>query len=1080
MTDRVSNPDGDAVLEIELLGHFQLSWGGRRLEGIHSSRLQSLVAYLLIHRDAPLAREHLAFLLWPESSDAQALTNLRRELHLLRRALPEPDLLLALEHRTVQWRPDGPFRLDVAGFEAAADRGRNGHAASLEEARRLYCGPLLPTCYDDWIAPERDRLRLLYVEASEGLVADLEQRREYRDAMQLLRQLIQLDPLHEPAYQALMRIAALAGDRSTGLQAYHSAVTSLRRELGVEPTAETRAAYQRLLELDATPAAPPAGQPEAAMAQGSASHPLVGRRAEWATLVDAWSTVATGSSRLVAIRGEAGIGKTRLLEELVRWCRAQGHSAAYTRSYAAEGALAYAPIADWLRSPSIRAALDKLDPVWLSELARLVPEILTDHGDLPAPEPMTESWQRMRLFEAIARVVRSAPTPRLLVLDDAQWADGETIEWLHYVLREASSTGILIAAGVRADEEATNRPLSALLLDLLHEDQLIEVELSALSEEETALLGDQLLGPDIAEGLRAKVYEVTEGHPLYVVEIARGGQLTLDRTPGGDASISRLPPRIQAVIASRLAQLSEPATEALEVAAIIGRAFTFQVLEQASDLEEAALVRALDELWRRQIVRENGLDAYDFGHDRIRDAAYARIGPLRRRLLHRRVAQALERLRAADLDTVSAQIAAHYEAAGQALRSIEWYERAAQVARRVSANAEAVRNLTRAINLIGQLPASLERDREELRLQMALAPPAVASRGYASGEFAAALERARVLAATVHDSQAEVLALNGLSAAYIVRGDMRRSLEVGQASVELVGGHPELITACEMNFAGVLGTLGRMDDAVEQFESAIRSYLPGRSWMAIGVEPGAFAMSWGSHALWLWGAPDRALDWHREAMELAAAHGPHSLALANAYGAILLHFLDEEREMAVCARAARDLCERYGFAYYGEWGQIFLAWHDRNQPGSKCVARIEAALASLRSIGAEFRRPYYLSILAEAHHAEGDDDRARAILGAALSTAHANEDRYWVPEIQRLIAEFGPEAEREDGLRVALDVARSQGSRSLALRAAMSLVRHTADAAGELREVLDSLPEADRSPVANQARLVLERNPAPV
>lgn len=1072
MTERVSDTGGDAGLEVDLLGHFQLRSAGRRLEGAHSSRLQSLIAYLLLHRAAPLAREQLAFLLWPESSDAQALTNLRRELHLLRRALPEPDRLLALEHRTVQWRPDGPFRLDVSAFEAAVERGRNGHVESLEEAVRLYDGPLLPTCYDDWIGPERERLRGLYVEASQRLVADLEERREYRRAMQLLRELIQLDPLHEPAYQALMRIAALAGDRSAGLQAYHAAVTSLRRELGVEPGAETRAAYQRLLELDATSAAPPA--------QGSASHPLVGRRREWAALVDTWGTVADGSSRLVVIRGEAGIGKTRLLEELVRWCRAQGHSAAYTRSYAAEGALAYAPIADWLRSQSIGAALDQLGPIWLSELARVVPEILTEHGDLPAPEPMTESWQRMRLFEAIARAVRSAPTPLLLVLDDVQWADGETLEWLHYLLREASSSGILIAVGVRADEEAANRPLSGLLLDLLHEDQLIELELSALSEDETALLADQLLGPDVAVGLRARIYAESEGHPLYVVEIARGGLLTLDRSPNDDTSISRLPPRIQAVIASRLAQLSEPATEALEVAATIGRAFTFQVLEQASDLEEAALVRALDELWQRQIVREQGLDAYDFGHDRIRDAAYARIGPLRRRLLHRRVAQALERLRATDLDTVSARIGAHYEAAGQAPRAIEWYERAAQVARRVSANAEALRHLTRAISLIGQLPASLERDREELRLQMALAPPAVASRGYASGEFAAALERARVLAATVHDPQAEVLALNGLCSAYVVRGEVRRSLQVGQASVDLVSGYPELITACEMTLAGVLATLGSLDDAVEHFETAVRAYLPGRSWMAIGLEPGAFGMSWESHALWLWGAPDRALDRHREAMEVAAAHGPHSLALANAYGATLLHFLGDEDEMVVRARAAVELCERYGFAYYGEWGQIFLAWHERNQPGSNSVARIEAALTSLRSIGAEFRRPYYLSILAEAHQAAGDDDRARAILGAALSTAHANEDRYWVPEIQRLLAELGPEAEREAGLRAALDVARSQGSRSLALRAAMSLVRHTPDAAGELRQVLDSLPEGDHSPVATQARDMLDRLPTPV
>ena len=193
-------------LAVELLGHFELSVGGRRIEGIRTPRLESLVAYLLMHCDRPVARDQLAFTLWPESSDAQALTNLRRELHLLRRALPDPDRFIVLERRTVQWRPDDPFRFDVADFEAAVERGRAGDPAAFEEALGLYDGPLLPTCYDDWIQADRERLQGLQLEASERLVADLEERREYRRAMQLLRRLIQLDPIQESSYRALMRV----------------------------------------------------------------------------------------------------------------------------------------------------------------------------------------------------------------------------------------------------------------------------------------------------------------------------------------------------------------------------------------------------------------------------------------------------------------------------------------------------------------------------------------------------------------------------------------------------------------------------------------------------------------------------------------------------------------------------------------------------------------------------------------------------------------------------------------------------------------------------------------------------------
>ena len=520
---------------VALLGRFQMSTGGRRIEGVHSARLESLVAYLLLHRDRPIARRLLAVTLWPDSSDAQALTNLRRELHLLRRALPEPDALILIEHRTVQWRSDGPFGFDVAEFEAAVERGRRGDSAAFEEALRLYDGPLLPTCYDDWIGSHRERLNGLHLEASERLVADLEERREYRRAIQLQRHLIQLDPLRESAYQTLMRIAALAGDRSAGLQAYHAAVTNLHRELGVEPDAETRAAYQRLLALDSTSPgdrAPTAVEPAAGSRRliGSANQPLVGRRGEWAAMVEAWTTVAHGPSKLLEIRGEAGIGKTRLLEELVRWCRAQGFSAAYTKSYAAEGALAYAPIADWLRSESIRGTLDQLEPIWQSELARVIPELLIDHRHLPKPAPMTESWQRKSLFEAIARAVRSASAPLLLVLDDAQWADGETLEWIHYLLREQTSSGSSSRPAIRSDDERASRPLTALLIDLLEHDQLIEVDLPPLSEAGNGAAGQPVARrPMRRDDLARGSIEETEGHPLYVVEVARGGLATLDQ-----------------------------------------------------------------------------------------------------------------------------------------------------------------------------------------------------------------------------------------------------------------------------------------------------------------------------------------------------------------------------------------------------------------------------------------------------------------------------------------------------------------------------------------------------------------------
>ena len=352
--------------------------------------------------------------------------------------------------------------------------------------------------------------------------------------------------------------------------------------------------------------------------------------------------------------------------------------------------------------------------------------------------------------------------------------------------------------------------------------------------------------------------------------------------------------------------------------------------------------------------------------------------------------------------------------AGLASKAIEWFERAAAVADRVSANVEGVRYLTRAVELIGQLPPSLERDRDELRLQLELASPTVASRGYATGDFAVALDRARILAATVHDRRSEVLALNGLTAAQIVHGEVRRSLETGRASVALVDDYPELVTACEMSYAGSMTALGMHDDAVDHFERAVRAYLPGRSMMAIGFDPGAFAMSWESHALWLSGAPGRAVERHREAMELAATCGPHSLALANAYGALLYFFLRDEDAMVGA-----------GAGGHGPVRALRIRVLRRVGPDPAGLARSQRPGLERRRRGS--RRRWRASARSAPNTAGRSTWRSsprrtgrpvtsiarRSILGAALVTALANEDVSWLPEIHRLIAELGPASGRE-------------------------------------------------------------------
>ena len=341
--------------------------------------------------------------------------------------------------------------------------------------------------------------------------------------------------------------------------------------------------------------------------------------------------------------------------------------------------------------------MPRLDPIWLIEIARLLPEILVQHPDLPAPCLLTEAWQRQRLHEALARAMLGPGGPILLWIEDLQWCDHDTLEWLHYLLRFDEQARLLVVGTLRPEEVLSDQPLAVMLTALRHDQRLTEIDVEPFDPVETGQLAAYVTGhdlrPDEVDGLQRE----TEGNPLFIVETLRAGSACADAVP-----------TVQTVIAARLAQLSPQAHALIELAATIGREFTLDVLQQASGDDEEMLVRGLDELWQRRIIREIGTNAYDFSHGKLRDVAYASLSAARRRLLHRRVAEALVVLHTGEVESVSAQVAAHYQQAGWIGQAIEYYRRAAEAARQVYANQVAITYLSNAINLISKT-ADIER-----------------------------------------------------------------------------------------------------------------------------------------------------------------------------------------------------------------------------------------------------------------------------------------------------------------------------------------------------------------------------------
>lgn len=685
-----------SILHITLMGQFCLLSEESEIISLDTASHQAFFAYLVLHPGQIHTRQHLAFTFWPDSSEGQARTNLRKALFYLRQALPQADTFLHIDRQTVMWCREAPYKLDVDVFTTAVSHAqratsRRAQKQHLSLAENSYGGDLLPGHYADWILAHRETLRQQYLGCLTQHSQLLENERRYAKAIRLAQQLLQIDPLHESTYRHLMRLQALNGNQAGALRVYHSCATTLERELDVLPSAATQEAYRRLLAFEA-----------ASTVQTQGRIPLVGRAQTWASLQSAWKCAVGKRPLFALIRGEAGIGKTRLAEELMEWSRRQGFTTLHAASHAAAGSLPYAPIAAWLRAENAQKHLRDLPHKWLREISRILPELLTDHPALPPPEPISESWQRQHLFTALAHAICHQPQPILLFLDDLQWCDADTLEWLCFLLHFETQARFLLLGTVRTEEISDGHPLTALCHDLGREGSLVEINLERLDSVNTKSLADIVTGQTLTLEDAAQFFTETEGVPLFIVEMARAGihsatpdtvQMDFDDL---NANI-QLPAKVQAVIERRLANLSPAAYDLTGLAAVIGHSFSFDLLATASDQEEMVLVRALDELWQQRIIREQAMLLYDFSHDKIRQTAYHSASPIKQQRWRQQIITALEKQRDAGQEIEPYQLGVHYEAVGNCQEALVCYQSAAESARRMYAHQEALLNLAAAL-----------------------------------------------------------------------------------------------------------------------------------------------------------------------------------------------------------------------------------------------------------------------------------------------------------------------------------------------------------------------------------------------
>jgi DNA-binding SARP family transcriptional activator/predicted ATPase len=1099
------------TLHIRLLGDFSLLYNDQQVTSLNTTRLQSLLAYLVLHRDVPQQRQHLAFLFWPDTTEAQARNNLRQLLHQLRQAFPPVEHFLSTDTHMLHWHSISPFHLDVAEFEQAltladaATRGNDQRAlqAALEQADGVYRGELLPGCYDEWILPERERLRQRHLQALEQLLRLFEVQGDTVTAIRYAQRLLGLDPFSEDLYRHLMSLFTQNNDRASALHVYHTCVTTLQREMGVDPGPATREAYERLMQQET-----PTIQARAQQTLPAATPALIGREREWERLHDAWQRatdfVTCPPDRVphfVLVTGEAGIGKSRLTEEFLQWASQQGVITAKTRSYAAEGQLSLAPVTDWLRSDGLRAPLRQLDKVWLIEVARILPELLAEQPALPHYGSVAEYGQRQRFFEALTRAVLVASQPLLLLIDDLQWCDQETLEWLHFLLRFDPMARLLVVGCARQEELPPPHPLRTFLLDLRNTMRVTEIPLEPLDAAETAKLASRVAKRELSldEGLH--LYHETGGYPLFVVEMVRAN---LGRVPASLPEIDRshrqpplddarmLPPRMHAVLVGRLLQLSASAREFVELAATIGREFTLDLLSTVGNADTDGAVSALDELWHKRIVREHGANSYDFTHDKLREVAYGEISAPQRRMLHRRVAQALEAMHGEeDLDAVSGQIASHYERAGLIKQALPFYQRAATVAQRMYANEDAIGLLMRSLELLKLLPASSKRDKQELSLQLALAPIYRVTKGWTAPELERVLDRALALCDTIGDDVQRAQMLYGLQSVYVVQAKLEKvqlmSDEMRTLYQRSLGSKPPPVSG--MMLAGALLHLGRIAEANEQFVEMIAAYDPDQLLyyqVSQGWDFAAHARAWQAHALWCLGYPQQALRRGLEAVKrVQELDQPFNQALVSTYLAMLQQLRTDETVAREHAEQALALASKYQAPYYRTWAGILVSYVQAlEQPNDELIGRLRGSIAEFKASGARLRLPYYLSLIAYVCGQAGRVEEGLASIDEALAEARTHNERWWDAELHRLRGELllmhGADAsDGEAALLRAIEIARSQQARSLELRATMSLARlwiaqhRSDDARQQLSDLYAWFTEGFDTPDLQAAQLLL-------
>jgi DNA-binding SARP family transcriptional activator len=776
---------------------------GENLVTFPTRKTLALLIYLAIEAGAQ-PREHLAALLWPEANPERSHASLRNTLGHLQTALRQASgqaqtSYLSVTHNSLSLDPDADIDFDLRTVERAYAQARADRSSRtlpeglaslplLQSAAACQRGDFLAGFslgdapgFDDWAAIQREvwhrRMSLILDRLSEIQFA----RGEFSSATETASRWIALDGLNEVAYRRKMRAHFAAGERGQALETYEACRAILAAELGIEPEPDTAALGERIRTQ--TPLVHPREHritPRPQRPDTSVNFLgslFAGRNSEYQVLVNSYERAAASQPQLVVLRGEAGIGKTRLARKFLAWASAQGAELLQGSAFESGSHLPFQPLVDALRLRlnGESSLIELVDEIWYSPLSQLLPE-LRQHNPSLSPASVESPRQdtdvsQAQLYEPLVQcmLALAKQVPLVLFIDDLQWTDSATLDLLQYAIRrwQDSAARVLFLASLRSEalhpmtqpqQGSSPQGLSQWLERVGHELTPLHIELEPLGKSETVQMMLSILSPPDAD-FAQWLYAETRGQPFYMIETLKDllerrvlhpkrraeGQWTFAvDTDHNLGQAVRVPSTVHAVIRSRLNRLSPNAFSLLAGGAVLEHRITFEHMCAISNVSEDLALPALDELISGRLLLEtvqpDVTSAYTFTNDMLRDVVYTEAGDARRRLFHRRALEVLEK------NGESAAVLVHHAlAAGLAQAAFRHSLAAGREALRLSAASEAVVHFERARQFVREAARREMPDEADLRdLYMQLSR-AYKLGGQAEKALAVEAERERLL-----------------------------------------------------------------------------------------------------------------------------------------------------------------------------------------------------------------------------------------------------------------------------------------------------------------------------------------------